>query len=221
MLNLASACKIDVPEHAVKKVGGKDALLVKRFDRTATPNGILKHRAASAATVFRADEAYFRSVDSGSYMQLSREFSRWCNNVRRDRHQLFRRMAFNCLTGITDDHERNHALVAEDAHFELAPAYDLSPPLPTTRRRQQALLIGDEGAEATRRNLLSGCDQFDLSQSQAEKIIDDVKQKLIRQWKAKFAARKISQHDTKIMAACFDHEFFESGRPSDPRGPRR
>ena len=212
MLDLAFACEIDVPEHEVKKFGDKDALLVRRFDRTVTPSGILKHRAVSAATVFRADEAYARSVFVGSYIRFSREFSRWCTDIRIDRHQLFRRMAFNCLTGITDDHERNHALVAEGVHFRLAPAFDLSPAPPTTRRKQQALQIGGEGAESTRENLMSACDQFDLTHPQASEIIDAVKGKIATQWRAKFAARAVSEEDTEIMAACFDHDFFENGQ---------
>ena len=78
MLDLAFACEIDVPEHEVKKFDDRDALLVKRFDRTVTPGGVLKHRSVSAATVFRADEAYARSVFVGSYIRFSGEFSRWC-----------------------------------------------------------------------------------------------------------------------------------------------
>ncbi len=212
MLDLASACGIGVPKHEVKKFDDKDALLVERFDRTVTPSGVLKHRAVSAATVFSADEAYARSVFAGSYIRFSREFSRWCTDIRIDRHQLFRRIAFNCLTGITDDHERNHALVAEGVHFRLAPAFDLSPAPPTTRRKQQALQIGGEGAESTRANLMSACGQFDLTDSQASKIIDSVKGKIATQWRAKFAARAVCEEDTKVMSACFDHDFFENGQ---------
>jgi serine/threonine-protein kinase HipA len=211
MLDLACTCEINVPDHEVRNFDDKDALLIRRFDRTVSPDGILKHRAVSAATVFRADEAYARLVFNGSYMRFSREFSRWCTEVKRDRRQLFRRMAFNCLTGITDDHERNHALVAAGAHFRLAPAFDLSPNPPTTRRKLQALPIGIKGADSTRENLVSACDQFDLTHSQAAEIIDDVQAKIATQWQAKFAARAVSQENTAVMAACFNHDFFENG----------
>ena len=108
--------------------------------------------------------------------------------------------------------ERNHALVAEGVHFRLAPAFDLSPAPPTTRRKQQALQIGGEGAESTRANLMSACGQFDLTDSQASKIIDSVKGKIATQWRAKFAARAVCEEDTKVMSACFDHDFFENGQ---------
>ena len=57
MLDLAAACGISVPEHAVEHVHGQDVLLVRRFDRAVSPDGILRHRMVSAATVFQADEA--------------------------------------------------------------------------------------------------------------------------------------------------------------------
>ena len=57
MLDLAVACGITVPEHDVQRLHGQDLLLVKRFDRTVTATGILRHRMVSAATVFQADEA--------------------------------------------------------------------------------------------------------------------------------------------------------------------
>ena len=43
-------------------------------------------------------------------------------------HELFRRMVFNILLDNTDDHEKNHALLVNDAQqFELSPAYDVLP----------------------------------------------------------------------------------------------
>ena len=43
-------------------------------------------------------------------------------------HELFRRMVFNILIDNTDDDEKNHALLVNDAQqFELSPAYDVLP----------------------------------------------------------------------------------------------
>ena len=68
MLDLAEICEIRVPAHKVVRVAGKDVLLVERFDRTIVEGRVFKHRAASAATVFRADEEYARTNFTGSYM---------------------------------------------------------------------------------------------------------------------------------------------------------
>jgi len=46
--------------------------------------------------------------------------------------ELFRRMVFNILLDNTDDHERNHVLLVNDAQtYELSPAFDV---LPSARR---------------------------------------------------------------------------------------
>ena len=36
-------------------------------------------------------------------------------------------MCFNALISNTDDHPRNHALIAKDKDWKLSPAYDLTP----------------------------------------------------------------------------------------------
>ena len=218
MLDLAEVCRINVPERRVETIARKDVLLVRRFDRNIANGAVLKSRAASAATVFRADEEYARNNFSGSYMRLSREFSRWGVNVSDDRRQLYRRMAFNCLTGIGDDHERNHALVAEGNHFRLAPAYDLSPTKPTTRARRQALAIGGDGDESTRVNLLSAVAQFELTTQEAAEIIDEIKGIVDSQWRAHFTARRVTKRDAELLSGCFNHEYFESGGRAGSRG---
>ena len=62
---------------------------------------------------------------------------------------------------------------------------------------------------------MSACSQFDLTYSQAAEIIDAVKGKIATEWQAMFAARAVSQEDAEIMAACFDHDFFENGQTQD------
>ena len=214
MLDLAEICEIRVPAHKVVRVAGKDVLLVERFDRTIVEGRVFKHRAASAATVFRADEEYARTNFTGSYMRLSRELARWGLDIRRDRKELYRRMAFNCLTGVTDDHERNHALVATGDHFRLAPAFDLAPSKPATRARRQALAIGAAGAEATRANLLSAVDQFELTAREAEDVIDDVKARVDSRWRESFIGQGVADRDMILLSKCLDHEYFESKGPA-------
>lgn len=215
MLDLAEACGIRVPEHRVAEIAGKDVLLVQRFDRSIAKGAVLKNRVASAASVFRADEEYARNNFSGSYMRLSRELARWGVDISNDRKELYRRMAFNCLAGISDDHERNHALVAEGNHFRLAPAFDLSPTKPTTGARRQALAIGANGDESTRANLLTAVGQFDLAAREAVEIIDKVKDMVSAQWRACLLEREVEESDIGLLSACFNHVYFESGGSTD------
>jgi serine/threonine-protein kinase HipA len=213
MLDLAAACGISVPEHGVEHVHGQDVLLVRRFDRAVSPEGILRHRMVSAATVFQADEATARYSYTGSYPRLARELSRWTLTGDQDRRQLFRRVAFNALASVTDDHERNHALIAENAHFRLSPAFDLVPQPGNTQRRYLALPVGDFGALAARQNMLSSIDAFGLSSREANGIIDEVQKVVRANWRKNCASCGVCDTDVARIEGCFDPPFFESEPP--------
>jgi serine/threonine-protein kinase HipA len=213
MLDLADACGINVPAHEVVHVHGQDVLLVDRFDRAVSPNGIQRHRMVSAATVFQADEAAAQYAYTGSYPRFSRELARWTVTGDKDRRQLFRRIAFNALTSATDDHERNHALVAEGAHFRLSPAFDLVPKISNTRRRHLSLVIGEYGSLAIRENLLSSAEVFQLSRDQADTIINEVQQVVRAQWRTCLVAQEVRNDDIERVAACFNSPAFEDPPP--------
>jgi serine/threonine-protein kinase HipA len=210
MLDLAAACGISVPEHAVEQMHGQDILLLERFDRSVGANGVLRNRMVSAATVFQADEAVAKYSYTGSYPRLARELSRWTVTGERDRRELFRRVAFNSLASITDDHERNHALVAQDAHFRLSPAFDLVPQPGTTKKRYLALAVGEFGALAARQNLLSSIEAFQLSLPEANDIIDEVQAVIRAGWRESCVGRAVAETDIAAIRGCFDPPFFES-----------
>ncbi len=209
MLDLARICGIDVPEHRLESVQSQDVLLVKRFDRLQEQGRVLRHRMVSACTVFQANEAIARFSYTGSYPRLSRELARWTVSGERDRHQLFHRVAFNSLCSMTDDHERNHALLADGAHFRLSPAFDLTPQPSNTRRRFHGLSIGEFGAIGTRENLLSSAEAFLLSRKQANAIIDAIQTAVSRNWQDCCRARRVSDEDINRIAHCFNPQVFE------------
>jgi len=213
MLDLAAACGISVPEHEVQRIHHQDVLLVKRFDRAVTASGVLRYRMVSAGTVFQANEAAAQYSYTGSYPQLSRELARWTVTGDQDRRELFRRIAFNALTSATDDHERNHALVAEQDHFRLSLAFDLVPTPGATQKHYLALVIGEFGALAIRENLLSRAQIFQLTRDQANQVINEVQQVVREQWRAKFSARDVGTSDIERIASCFNPPAFESPAP--------
>jgi len=210
MLDLAAACGISVPEHAVEQMHGQDILLLERFDRSVGANGVLRNRMVSAATVFQADEAVAKYSYTGSYPRLARELSRWTVTGERDRRELFRRVAFNSLASVTDDHDRNHALVAQGAHFRLSPAFDLVPQPGTTKKRYLALAVGEFGALAARQNLLSSIEAFQLSLPEANDIIDEVQAVIRAGWRESCVGRAVAETDIAVIRGCFDPPFFES-----------
>lgn len=210
MLDLAASCGITVPEHAMEHIHGQDILLVRRFDRVSRTDGVLRHRMVSAGTVFQADEAVAKYSYTGSYPRLARELSRWTVTGGPDRRELFRRIAFNSLASVTDDHERNHALVAQDSHFRLSPVFDLVPQPGNTEKRYLALAVGAFGALAARQNLISSIAAFQLSLAEANDIIDEVQGVIRATWRASCTNRGVGETDVARIQGCFDPPFFES-----------
>lgn len=108
MLVLARKCGIDTAEGRVKRVAGRDVLLVERFDRQKAAEGYLRARMISALTLLRAQDTY-SDRDKWSYVALAEEIRRASARPSKDAPELFRRMVFNALISNTDDH-RNGAL---------------------------------------------------------------------------------------------------------------
>ena len=61
-------------------------------------------------------------------------------------------MIFNALISNTDDHPRNHAIIARDRSWQLSPAYDLTPTPSAGMERDLAMTVGDFGRRATAQN---------------------------------------------------------------------
>jgi serine/threonine-protein kinase HipA len=176
MLMLARRCGISTADARVVAVSGRSVLLVRRFDRdqlaesTMTTAGYLRHRVVSALTVLQADDS---PTDRArwSYPLLADELRRWTARPERDREELFRRMVFNAAISNTDDHPRNHALLARGRTFDLSPAYDLTPtPMYASEGRELAMVVGLDSRAATATNLVSQAPRFGLTRELAAAI---------------------------------------------------
>lgn len=209
-LDLAALAGIDVPDHEVISLGARNALLIRRFDRKLEGGIWYRERYVSARTLFHSNPELQRWSETGSYPGLSRELARWSNRPVEDRRQVLRRLAFNCLISNTDDHDLNHGLLADTRGWHLAPAFDLVPQPSGTRRRMQALLVGDEGAESTRANILSVAGAYGLSAKVAGAQIDEVKEAVSSQWRTCLANNGIGKVAIGKLASSFVPEYFES-----------
>jgi len=209
MLALASECGIRVARHRVATVAGNDVLLVQRFDRVPTPQGYLRHRMASGLTLLGAEDSHTDRA-KWSYLLLADELRRRSARPAQDLEELFRRMAFNALISNTDDHPRNHALIAPTADWELSPAYDLTPNPPTSlEKRDLAMTCGTFNRYANRTNLFSQHAQFRLSREQASAIIDQVQQIVSTRSEAVLRQQGATQADCNAVAAAFNYPGFE------------
>jgi serine/threonine-protein kinase HipA len=207
MLQLARECGINVPESRIETVGGKDVLLIKRFDREKTNEGYARARMISGLTVLRSEDSAQQRT-RWSYLILVEEIRRIVAEPKKDAKELFRRMCFNALISNTDDHPRNHAVIARDKEWKLSPAYDLTPlPVISMDHRDLALECGDMGRFANAKNLLSQRARFLLDAEEAGRIITDMKA-CVEKWYDFVRRCGVSENDAEMIRPAFVYSGF-------------
>lgn len=208
MLALARACGIHSAESRVVTIGDRDALLVKRFDREPIEGGYRRARMLSALTLLRAEDTH-QDRSKWSYVLLAEELRRISAQPKIDAPELFRRMCFNALISNTDDHPRNHAVIAMGNDWKLSPAYDLTPAMPISlERRDLALECGDFGRYANAENILSQAARFLLKPDEARTIVDTMEQTVKDQWYQIVRREGVSEKDCETISTAFAYPGF-------------
>lgn len=206
MLVLARTCGITTAQSKVITIGGRDVLMVKRFDRERVESGYLRARMLSGLTLLRAEEG---QRNRWSYMLLVEELRRISTNPRADAAELFRRMCFNALISNTDDHPRNHAVVATTQDWKLSPVYDLTPgPLISEERRDLAMICGDAGRYANAENIVSQSMRFLLEKADAEKIVAKMEDMVRSKWYDVARRAGLSEADCNTISRAFVYPGF-------------
>lgn len=155
--------------------GRINTLLVERFDRMPASNGQF-YRVPMLSGLTLLDSDWNNPAGwarEWQYGLLADEMARR-NVPETDLHELFKRICFNILVGNDDDHPKNVAVIYQKSEWRLSPLYDV---LPTTERQAPARLamsVGSYGHELSRRNLLSQCEHYKLSEQEALGLIDEV-----------------------------------------------
>jgi serine/threonine-protein kinase HipA len=213
MLQLAGECGIRAPEARIETLGNEQILLVRRFDRELADGGAgeLKARMVSALTVLDLDDSV--TERSGwSYLDLADELQRWSAEPLADKRELFRRIVFNALISNTDDHPRNHALIAPGRSWRLSPAYDLTPSrMRSLEHRDLAMTAGAYGRWANRENLLSEAPRFGWIREDANGIIDEMVDVVDRRWRSALREQGGSAEDCEAVTGAFLYPGFELG----------
>jgi serine/threonine-protein kinase HipA len=222
MLELARRCGIQAPPTRIEQIGSQSVLLVRRFDRDVVASdsnahgaaaNYLRHRMVSALTVLDAED-HVSERRNWSYLLLADELQRWSERPTADRHELFRRMVLNALVSNTDDHPRNHALVAPGSGFHLAPVYDVTPqPATAIDARHLAMEVGRFGRVARRDNLVSFAPRFSLTVDDAHAIIDHIRATIEAEWEAEIRRQGGTAADCQAVRNAFVYAGFEY--PSD------
>ena len=124
--------------------------------------------------------------------------------------ELFGRMVFNIFIDNTDDHEKNHVLLMDDAgHLDLAPAFDVV--CTGQSMHFQQMRVGRAGADSTIANALSEAGSFGLSESAARPEIARIA-KICDGWRRHFKAAGVYAADIEYWAQHLDSEFLRGQR---------
>jgi len=207
MLRLAKTCGLTVAESDIKDVGGRDVLLVRRFDRDRSGNSYYRYRMVSALTLLQSDDSGFNQ--DWSYIFLADEIRRVSTKPEADLQELFLRMCFNAAVSNLDDHPRNHAILAKDRNWRLSPAFDLTPtPTISVERRDLAMSCGIHGRYANRENLISQHGRFLLSKEEAANLLDGVVDTVTNTWRSTMRQAGVTEIDCETISSAFLYEGF-------------
>ncbi|MBN1960966.1 MAG: HipA domain-containing protein [Deltaproteobacteria bacterium] len=113
------------------------------------------------------------------------------------------------LISNTDDHPRNHAIIAKEQNWHLSPVYDLIPANPISiERRDLALVCGDWGRFANAKNLLSQVSRFLLTIEQATKILDSMEAMIKQNWYRVCRNAGVTEKDCDLLKGSFIYPGF-------------
>jgi serine/threonine-protein kinase HipA len=113
---------------------------------------------------------------------------------------------FNILIDNTDDHEKNHALLVNDAQqYLLSPAYDVLPSGQALGYQQ--MMVGRDAADSTIENALSMSTQFGLNKNRAGQEAAEVA-RVVDAWQQHFAECGVTGSDIAAYAEQIDRPFL-------------
>jgi len=168
-LRLAALAGVDTVEAHLTTAGGRDALLVRRFDRTGDGARLM---AVYGLTMLQLDEMVGQYATYPDLLDVLRDAGQHPERVG---EELFTRIAANIALGNTDDHARNHAALWDGQHLALAPAYDVDPCRTPGWDANQAMAYGRNGERVSSlAGLINVSATYDLDRTEASGIVGRV-----------------------------------------------
>ncbi|APA85185.1 type II toxin-antitoxin system HipA family toxin [Paraburkholderia sprentiae WSM5005] len=212
-MRIASLVGIDAAPVKLEHVGGKDVLLIERFDRTGDAQGWQRRAMVSALTLFELDEMMARYA---SYQEFATLIRHRFTNPGATLRQLFARLLFNVLCGNTDDHARNHAAYWDGRELTLTPAYDICPQARAGNEATQAMLVVGDDRFSRIDTCLRAAPFFLLSRDEAVAIARQQIEVILAHWDAVCTDAQLSEIDRGLMwRRQFLNPFAFEGAPPE------
>ena len=211
-MRLAMRLGLDVASTRLQHSGGREVLLVRRFDRVKSEEGWSRKAMVSALTLFGLDEMAGRHA---SYQEFAEIIRTRFTAPRKTLHELYGRLVFNVLCGNTDDHARNHAAFWDGSKLTLTPAYDICPQSRRGREANQAMAITANKRTSTLATCLEVAPQFLLSEKAAtETILKQIKG-IRENWDTVCEEARLSEVDRRVLrSGPFLNPYAFEGAPN-------
>jgi serine/threonine-protein kinase HipA len=166
-MEISRRCGVDTAPTELIASGGRDVLLVTRFDR---PGDGTRRSVLSGLTLLDLHELAARH---GSYVDLAELIRLRFDDPAATLRELFTRIVVNVLVGNTDDHPRNVAAFWDGSRLQLAPAFDVCPQPRSTGEAFQAMAFGPNGLRSARlESCIGAAAVYQLSASAAAEIVE-------------------------------------------------
>jgi len=203
-MTLAAQARIRVAQTRPIRLVHGHAVAIKRFDRA----GGRRLHALSANVALKAAAEHLGYPELAQLLRRRGHAGGGANVSQM--HELFRRMVFNILIDNTDDHEKNHVLLVNDAQqYELSPAFDVLPSGQALGYQQ--MRVGEDEADSTLVNAMSMSAQFSLKKDEAAAQVREVV-RVVDGWKQHFAAAGVSRRDVAMLGEQVDRDFLREQR---------
>lgn len=193
-LTLAKNCGLNVQEWSLHKVGKKNVIVLKRFDR----NGTTRIPFLSAMSMLNAID---NDSQTHSYLDIADAIRQNGATPKEDLKELWKRIVFSILISNTDDHLRNHGfLYVNEAGWKLSPLYDVNPSC--DNKNVLSTYITETDNSQSLDLALEVCEYFEISIENAKTIISDMKNK-IKNWKTVAKQFGLSKSEIDKMEVAF------------------
>ena len=191
--DLAARCGLRVPEARCISFSDRGStFLVRRFDRA----GNRRLPFASGMTMLgRQDNDH-----DASYLDLLDFILQHHLQPKTDEKELWKRLVFNLLISNTDDHLRNHGFLLTDGGWTLSPLYDVNP---IPYGHELSLNITYDDAEMSLDSAMETASLYEITKSEAERIIETMAQRIVQDWQALAKKYHIKNAATERMRPAF------------------
>lgn len=212
-MRLAADVGLDVAPVSLQRAGGKDILLVERFDREKAETGWRRRAFVSALTLLELDELMARYA---SYEELATVVRHRFAAPKETLRELFARMLFNMLCGNTDDHARNHAAFWSGHDLRLTPAYDICPQARAGGEATQAMLIKGNERMSQIALCLKAAPSFLLREGDAIELARHQIRTITARWEAVCDEAELTEVDRNFLwRRQFLNPFAFEGAPEE------